>query len=381
MDIKTITCHNVYNYGASLQAYALQHYLEEQNHQVEIINFRPWFLQMRYNFFFIQPASRFYKLTSKIPALRYILGPIANRHKFKTYGRKSRFDRFTSDFMNLTGTFYETSNELRNNPPKADVYIAGSDQIWNTDMRNGHEPAFYADFGSKETLRVAYAASFGIENLPEEYRKFVHDEVVNINAISVREQSGLKILKELGINDAVQVVDPVFLLEKDEWEQLAIKAHEYKNLIKNRYILVYDFIRDERIAKLATELKKQTNYPIVSVNDFRETKYADYNINNAGPLEFINLISNSAYVLANSFHGTAFAIIFNKQFYSFSLETQRTSSRMRDLLVQYGLECRFNAQQVIDDDIDYNKVNEIRGKLVGDSKEWLDSALKGTNNK
>ena len=379
MDIKTITCQNVYNYGASLQAYALQTYLEQLGHKVEIINFNPWYLCTRYNPFFIHPASRFYQLVQRIPFLKYALGQLANRHMFRVYGRKGRFDKFTSDYLWLTKLSYKTSEELQKNPPKADIYIAGSDQIWNTDMQNGHEPAFYADFGSKETLRVAYAASFGIENLPEEYREFVHDEVVKFNAISVREQSGLKILKELGINNAVQVVDPVFLLEKDEWGQLTIKAHEYKNVPKSKYILIYDFIQDERIAKMATELKRQTNFPIVSVNDFRETKYADYNINDAGPLEFINLISNSAYVLANSFHGTVFAIIFNKQFYSFSLESQRTSSRMRDLLSQYGLECRFNAQQIIDDDIDYKKVNGIKEKLVKDSEKWLGSVLKGGN--
>lgn len=381
MDIKTITCQNVYNYGASLQAYALQIYLEQLGHKVEIINFNPWYLRTRYNPFFIHPASRFNLLAQRIPFLKYFLGPLTNRHMFRTYGRKGRFDKFTSDYLRLTTFSYRSSEELQKNPPKADIYIAGSDQIWNTDMQNGHEPAFYADFGAEGTRRITYAASFGIENLPEEYREFVHDEVIKFNAISVREQSGLEILNSLGIKNAVQVVDPVFLLKKDEWEKLAIKAHEYKNIHKNKYILVYDFIRDNRIAKIATELKKRTHFPIISVNDFWKIKYADLNINDAGPLEFINLISNSAYVLANSFHGTAFAIIFNKQFYSFSLESQRTSSRMRDLLSQYGLEGRFNAQQTIDDNIDYNIVNKIKGKLVEDSEKWLGSTLKKSNDK
>ena len=132
MNIKTMTCHHVYNYGATLQAYALQTYLESQGHNVEIIDYRlP--THIRYELFMPYPKGRMYELIKKIPILKYIVCPYRNIKMLQTWGRKKAFDDFDKRFLHLSSVTYRNINEIRKNPPNADVYIAGSDQIWNTD--------------------------------------------------------------------------------------------------------------------------------------------------------------------------------------------------------------------------------------------------------
>lgn len=374
MNIKTITCHNVYNYGASLQAYALQHYLETLGHNVEIIDFQPWFHQDRYNPYYIGKGGKLYAICRICPLLKYILVPLKfherNMAMKRTWGRKKAFDDFTSEYLHLTKR-YETSNELRRNPPTADLYIAGSDQIWNTDSHNGREPGYYLDFG--DAKKISYAASFAVSSIKDEWKPFVKQELSHFNHISVREKTGLNILENLGIHDGVQVLDPVFLLDKEKWEDLASKAKKYG--LKDRgYILIYDFLNDERISAFTDKIKKQTGYLSVSVNDFNVLPYADININDAGPLEFLSLIQHAAVVVCSSFHATAFSLTFNKPFYVFPLKGQNNSSRMEDLLTTYGIYDRFLPKKIINK-IDYDLIAISLSKDVIRSKSILKSFI------
>ncbi len=344
MKINIITCHNVYNYGASLQAFALQHYLEQRNMDVEIIDFRPWFQRGRYDLFYLPKVNRSYKYTQWCPPLRFLVGPIVNAHKLRTFGRKIRFDRFTKEYLRLTPQQYHDSETLREVPPEADLYIAGSDQIWNPDMYNGHEPAYFLDFGKQTTKRISYAASFGIDHIKQHDCEFIKKNLLHFDAISVREKTGLDILKRIGIKNAVHVVDPVFLLTAPQWSNLTKTASQIK-IPNYNYILLYDFVNDHKIGSFVKMCAKQTGMQILSVNDYRSIPYADQNINNAGPWEFISLIEHANIVISNSFHATAFSCIFNKEFYTFPLNTQQNSSRMTDLLSCAKMPERFNPQK------------------------------------
>lgn len=367
MKIKTITCHNVYNYGASLQAYGLQRYLESLGHNVEIINFRPWYNRGGYDLFSLPPVSRSYKMTKWCPLLRWIIAPIRNRHLLRTYGRKASFDEFTRRFLHVTATLYGDIEQLRANPPVADLYIAGSDQIWNTDMQNGHDPAFFLDFGSKAVRRLSYAASFGVERIGDKNAQWIKDQITRFNSVSVREKSGVEILKDLGFGDAVQVIDPVFLLSPFEWQTIAANTTKKYNLASQGYILLYDFINDVHIGEFAQKCALQTGLPIVAINDCRSSSYASYNITDAGPLEFVQLIANAAVVISNSFHATAFSCIFEKNFYTFPLSTQQNSSRMTDLLAQLNMTERFNPREMSYQKCDTRKLAE----LITRSKTFL----------
>lgn len=226
-------------------------------------------------------------------------------------------------------------------PPLADLYIAGSDQIWNSNYNNGRDPAFYLDFGSINIKRASYAASFAINAIQEDRKPFVKNQLKKFDYISVRERTGLEILRNLGINDAFLVNDPVFLLDKEKWLHLLNHSRKYK-LPCEDFILLYDFVGDERIEKFVKVLSVEKNLKIVSVNDFEKRKYADINISNAGPLEFLNLIRCASCIVSNSFHATAFSVILEREFYVFSLQGHDNSTRMSDFLATIHLKERFN---------------------------------------
>lgn len=374
MNIKTITCHRVYNFGASLQAYALQHFLEEQGHNVEIIDFYPTYFRGLYHLFSLSKTSCFYKICQMLPILKYILGPISNRAMFKTIGRKKSFDKFEEKYLHVTKQQYLTSNDLKANPPKADVYICGSDQIWNPNLPNGKEAAYFLDFGTDDTKRISYAASFGAISLPKVLQKNIYDMIIKINFLSVREKTGLKILGELGIDKAVQVLDPVFLLSKDEWH--IVENKHPKRKIEQPYIFLYEFIGDPKIRDFVLQLSNKYCYKIVSVNDSITHDYVDVNINDAGPSDFLYLLANAEIVVCNSFHATAFAVIYEKEFYSFPIRSQKSSTRIEDLCNTLNLSDRYDAHYISKTTIDYalvaKKIETFRMKSIN----FLLNALK-----
>ena len=372
MKIKTITCHNVYNYGASLQAYALQTYLQSLGNDVEIIDFQPYFHQNRYNPYYISENSKYYSICRKIPLLACLYNLIKNYSMIKTWGRKKKFDNFTSKYLKLTQKKYETSKQLQNDPPIADIYIAGSDQIWNTNSSNGKEPAYYLDFGNQTTKRYSYAASFAISSIDNKLKDFVKSEVSKLDKVSIREKTGVDILKEMQI-ESTQVLDPVFLLSKSDWEKLILNS-KIDNL-SPKYILVYDFLYDEQIKETVLYLKKEYNIPIVSINDFNTLPYADININDAGPLEFLSLIYHSSIIVSSSFHATAFSVIFRKNFYVYPLKGKDNSSRMTDFLYDLNLIERYKSEHISLDNINYCEVDKLLDKEINSSKLFIEQIL------
>lgn len=379
MKICTITCQRVYNYGASLQAYALQHYLETLGHSVEIINFNPWFHCDRYNMFWNGSGRRSlikYLVNGTYSPFTYLYKPLKAWRKgmFKTWGRKKQFDEFDKRFLHLTKHNYKTSASLAENPPVADVYVAGSDQIWNTFSNNGKEPAYYLDFGNHSTKRISYAASLSTSKIADGWESFVKEKVANLDCISVREKSGVQLLEALGVHNIHLVLDPVFLLKKEEWFELAKMAKDYR-LSPNSYILVYDFLgNDASMQQFIKDCAKQKKLSVVSINDFDSRSYADVNINNAGPLEFLALLDNAAYVIANSFHATAFSVLFHKEFYTFGLLGHNNSNRMLDFLGELGLGDRFAATE-LQPEIDYDKVDLVLNKKKEDSFNYLINSI------
>ena len=368
MNIKTITCHNVYNYGASLQAYALMKYLQNLGHNVEIIDYMPKYITKTLSLWYI--GKRWKKNVIIRTAFYSYVVPMRLLNRI---GRK-KFDRFTSDYLNLTKR-YDDYSSLCADIPEADVYFAGSDQIWNTNIKNGLDPAFYLDFVPSSRIRASYAASFSISEIPIEFQDFVKSMLNKFDYISVREKTGLKILENLGIIvKGMQVVDPVFLLPKSEWEKMIVPS-PYKD-----YILVYDQENSPIIKSVATYLSKKTDKKIVAFQDLYPRFYADYIVRNSGPIDFISLIANADIVITNSFHCTAFSIIFEKNFYVVPRTHQKVNSRMGDLLSL--IKQSTHMITCVDDlkttsSIDYlNVVNPILSSFKEVSYQYINSVLK-----
>jgi hypothetical protein len=367
MIIKTITCHDVYNYGASLQAFALMKYLENLGHEVEIIDYKPDYLDKRYKLFAV--SSRYKR--NIFLAFIYLLIKIPMRFFYRS--RKYAFDRFTRSYLKITPQRYKHYAELKENPPYADIYFAGSDQIWNTLYANGRDSAFYLDFTPKNSIKASYAASFGTDQILNDYIEFVREKIDALDYIAVRERTGIEILNYLGISRGVQVLDPVFLLDKEAWSGIMLES------IKESYILVYDFENNPLIEACSKRMKEETGLKIIAVNDWIENPYADVNIKDAGPEKFLTLIAQSEFFLSNSFHGTAFSVIFEKQFYSFKRIRDKVNSRIVDFLNLLGLQDQLiNSVEEIDikKKINYNKSFIRLNPLILKSKKFIDSVLK-----
>ena len=366
MKIKTITCHDVYNVGASLQAYALSTYLIDLGHDVEIINYKPDYLIH-------------YKLTGlnnekyDFPIIR-ILYQVAKLPKriYDRFGkRKKEFDYFTNNYLNITSHTYASNDDLKSNLPLADVYFAGSDQIWNTIFKNGRDPAFYLDFVGDNGIKASYAASFATETINEKYKNNVEKWVSNLDYISVREKSGLNILKDLGVSNAIQVLDPVFLLDRDKWSSIEKKLN-----IDEKYILIYDFDLNPTILSSAKKIAKERNWKIYSI---LKNKNCDRSFYNEGPSAFIYLIRNAQLIISNSFHATAFSIIFKKNFLVFN-RNEAINTRMKDLLEMFGLETRIVDENNIPSlNISYKLISNNIEEEINKSKEYIQNVLKGEN--
>lgn len=358
MKISTITCHNVYNHGASLQAYALSAYLCSLGHEVEIINYRPD----------LQNAQPFY---TSVPqhydrfGLRqaYIVAKLPSR--VREAKRRKAFDLFTQQYMPIGSTIYTNLDALSANPPAADLYIAGSDQIWNTELRT--DAAFYLDFGPKETKRISYAASFATTQLREGTEDFVKSQLANFDEISVREESGINILQSLGYSGTL-VVDPVFLLSREHWERIASEDG-----CGECYILVYDFERGGPIETIAKRLARLMGCKIYSIG-FEGKRYTHRDFVTYGPSSFVSLIRNAACVVSNSFHATAFSMIFQKNFFVVN-RTDGLNVRMSDLLSRYGLSDRLIDVNATDkrltSNIDYTNVQPILHQHIAQSKDFI----------
>ncbi len=368
MRINTITCHDVYNYGASLQAYALQKFLEDEGHQVRIIDYKPEYLDHYYKFWHIPEYSSLYKLSQKNFLLHLICAIRCVPVNFGTWRRKHPFDEFTSNELSLTRK-YRSYDELNGCPPDGDAYISGSDQIWNCNMENGKDPAFFLQFGDKSIKRISYAASFAIPFLPNEMKPVVKKYLHSYDSISVREKTGVSILKDLGV-EGVNVLDPVFLLSSLEWKKIVKR----KTTTNKPYLLVYNLSRDTKgFDKAVKTISMSQGLQVVSIDAYRKYPYSDRCIVDAGPREFVSLISNADYVVADSFHAMAFCLIFNKPFsiyYSYE-----NVSRMKDLLSIVGLESRLNPEQDLLGPIDWESVNSSMNYEVQFSKVFLRRAL------
>lgn len=354
--IKTITCHNVYNYGATLQAYALQTYLQSLGNEVEIIDYAPRYHS--WSCWNIPENSTVYKLASKNMFIHFLYACHRwIKHKRETnLIREKKFDEFDKKYLRLTTKHYINYEQLKQDPPKADIYIAGSDQIWNPVGGTGLDPVFYLNFGEAGIHRISYAASFGVSILNEHQKDIIKNYLSSMDNISVRESTGLNILKSLNINSGMQVLDPVFLLDKATWLQFIGGT---KKVVEGNYVLIYDFFQDDpNIQKLAFELKIMTGFNIVSVNNSGKLPYADVNISDASPLEFLSLINNANVVISNSFHATAFSIILNKEFYVYPVIRHKNQSRMIDLLNQFHLSDRYNTSK-IQSNINWGKINDL----------------------
>ena len=226
-------------------------------------------------------------------------------------------------------------------------------------------------FGKPDVKRISYAASFATLDVVPEYREFVKQELRGIDCISIREKTSLPLLASLGRPDGVAVCDPVFLLDKEQWNN-----HLPKAKMSEKYLLVYLTDHSAEIESIAKAMAATHDWKIFVVGGLR-TKYADKNFYNAGPFDFVRLIRDAQFVVSNSFHATAFSLIMEKEFCVVNRK-ERINERMRSVLEDYGLLSRLVAEYPLGGwpSIDYSRVSEMLRDFSSTSKHWLETTLR-----
>jgi hypothetical protein len=355
MKVKIITCHYAYNYGAVLQTYALTKYLNMQGLDTKVINYRPWYYKGS---------------TSKTNKIRLFIRRLIRIPD--NYKSEKIFTHFLNEYIPLTCE-YKSYSELDNSDIQSDFFIAGSDQIWNMNLPNGRDRAFYFEF-VKKGKKISYAASLGMDYLDNEQREYILNHIAKFDEISVRENTAKQLL---GSNKKIDVVmDPVYLLSKNDWKKLEKKPNKYPD---EKYILVFAFNRQKEIFDFGKKLAKKYGYKVVSINTFWEDFFngMDRYFWNCTPNEFLYLLSHAECIVTNSFHGLSFSFIYNKSVILFQ-KNDKGNSRMLDLIT------RINAEEVINKEwkqkveipkIDFKKINSALEIEREKSKEFLKRSL------
>lgn len=347
--IGILTFHNAHNYGAMLQAYALQKILSSNNYDAKIIDYRDENIENSYKILKINSKNPI-KVAKSILDLVYNYSKIVKRYNV--------FNKFMFNKFNLTRRI-NNIDELEKYILNLDACITGSDQVWNPLILGKLSDIYTLNFKNTLVKRISYAASIGNKYIENNYKNEYKRKISNINHISVREQNAKKELEKIIDNPIEVVLDPTLLLRKEDWE----KEIENCQKEKEKYILAYVVAPDNEYIKIVNYLSEKTRLKVIHFGkkDIYNNIYK--NAFTEGPLEFINLVKNAEYIVATSFHATVFSILFNKKF--FTVPNIKTGTRITDLLDKLQIKNRVysNLEEFknVDYDFvtDYKKVEEI----------------------
>lgn len=343
MKISIITLHDIgNNFGSTLQGCALCEFLRQNHYDAEIINYLPDYRSA---------AGKMRALLTNGVFLPFYLQ------------RKRNFGRYYREHAVLSRR-YRTFAQLKENPPKADVYLVGSDQVWNPHFPCGRDKAFYLEFLSSGE-KMAYSASLGRLQTQEEITALI-ERLRPFRAVAVRERASMEQLHTAGRKDVRYVLDPVFLFPADYYQQHITPKPS------KRFLLVYAINKDPVLEEAALRVAKDHDLEIISIGGFSRKCRQGHFLRSAGPIEFLNLIAHSDFFLTSSFHGTALALILNKQFAV--VQPRINSLRVENLLQTAGI-----MEQAISSPadisrihpIDYSLVNQKLAPLIDASKHFL----------
>ncbi len=370
MKVGILTFTDSYNYGALLQGYALMTAIQNMGANSQMIKFK----RKR------GANKKSEKInTQKISILKRIKLKSAKR---KYALAKQRFDEFRENYLRFSQDYNDDEELLMKNPPNYDCYVCGSDQIWNP-THSGFSLAYMLAFVKNEGKRVAYAPSFGTK---EDFSNIeIYGDMCRwlkkFDYLSCRESSGVSIISKMGRDDAVWVLDPVFLLSKPEWESIL----PTKRLIKEKYILLYALneVSIKMMSKIKLFAKKQKLKIVVipySRTNIEIKKWGGVDkYFEGGPLEFLTLIRDAEYVFSNSFHGTAFSIIFNKKVFAFvgaTKESEQKGERIKNILSRFDISDNFidESVDILSKTIKFADERKLE-ELINHSKNYLKKAI------
>ncbi|MBQ3526197.1 MAG: polysaccharide pyruvyl transferase family protein [Akkermansia sp.] len=377
--IGILTFHRACNYGAVLQCYALNKTLEQLGGSPTTIDYFPSYFRTRY-YPTLEPFS-IWHIKSWL------------RHKEIVELKETRnrkFEQFAEKELNLHPGTAHNLQELQEIIQNSGIrtWICGSDQVWNNTCANFDQAFFlYMDLPSGSE-KYSYAASFAFKELPQDLSAEYRKRLENFKKISVREQSGIDIIRKLQLGEAYEHCDPALLLTASDWNKIASKVQD------DSYILIYHVKKADLLLKKATELKKKTGLKIVYLSSnyysystiygkqFRKYRYTP--VMESSPQDFISLFANAKYVITNSFHGTVFSILFHKNFWSqLHLTDGKVNERVKNLLDKVGITNRWIVDEstpLQENAIDWESVDRRVDSMRTQAKSYLSDIIQETFN-
>lgn len=359
------------NYGTVLQAYALQKFLRNEGYNVQNIDLLPTVVQKFLNL--IKQGNPPYLFLEKLEgylARRACPNPISLKV------RDGKFNNFLKENLNLTKR-YSVFSDLKELKNMYDVYICGSDQIWSPTY---FSPSYFLDFTDNDRKRIAYACSFGINEIPVRKTERTRKLIERFNAVSVREESGRTIISKLMDKDVRVNVDPTFLLNEDNWKEVVADR-----IVEDNYIFCYFLSYNHNYWVKVQQIADDKKLKLVLVPTTKETYNIDARIfADAGPSEWLSLIKHASLVATDSFHCCVFSIIHRRNFMVFKRFSDKKSNSRNTRV--YNLLNTYELGQCLVDILDqyeptaitkerYDRVLSEVEKNVKGSKNWLTKSI------
>lgn len=361
-----LTFHGAHNYGSVLQSYASVMTLRKLGYEPEIINLRNQAQLDAYRIF--HPGEGLVRVAFKL-----LIYPQLKSRFYK-------FEHFINHTLPISAKEYRSGEELDIDNLDYDIYYTGSDQVWNPACQD-FESAYYLDFVNHRRTTVAYAPSMGKAKFDVDDEQRIQGLIEYVDHLSCREQSGADLIARLSGRAVTQVCDPVLLPMCKEWSDFAQTPRHRKP-----YILAYFLNNNHGDRSQIDALRRLTGYDVVILNEYiRDLFKRGVKMKlDATPQEFLGLIRDAAIVYTNSFHATAFSVIFHKNFYTAAAKNanvhNNNDSRKLDFLASLGLEHRIvkNGTDIESvESIDYSEADKKLAAIRDKSLNYLKDALRG----
>lgn len=370
--IGIITFFRPINYGAVLQALSSEIVLKKMGYNPELIDYRFKRIEKYRHLFQVKEYLGFIK--KPLTFIKRVGGDLFFfPQRFK---QKSNFNRFINDKLNITNSVFNNIDELRTMEKEYYALIVGSDLVWSPEMTDGLDPVCFLDFlpNNTHTIKIAYAPSIGEPQILMEYKNLYSKYLNNFDRLSVREDATRQVLSRLTDKEICHVLDPSLLTTISDWEEYEKTIEEYSH---GEYILSFMLEYSPLLIDSVCKLHDMTGYRIVSF-DLKKYygKRPAKSMIHVGPDQFLSLIKNASYVVTNSFHGCAFSLIYQKNFWC--IPHTKRGIRMTELMDSIGLSNRIvkdGSDMDCESIIDYTYVDKKLEVLRKNSMDYLFGAL------
>lgn len=381
--IGIITTFKANNYGAELQAYALQKKLRDLGYDAELIDYlfyknrkykytagsEPWM-----NFTLMQRIKQFALYRIALP----LIDVVGNWMSSKMRERTHNFESFHEGHSRLSQTYY-SQKELYEAKMDYDVFVVGSDQVWNPNTAISISP-YFLDFAPEKSKKISYASSFGVDRIPFSCSEQYKGGLNGLDHISCREFQGVELVKNLTGKEATHVLDPTLLLDITDWETISVHTYCPK---KAKYILLYNIMEVDSVYQFAQRISSETGWPIIRLCKrafFVASHKGVRDVRSAGPADFLGLIENSTIFITNSFHGCAFAINLKMLFWCILDKKASNNGRINSLLEKFKLQDRVIDLSDVENidylrSIDYTEAQKILEEEREKSLSYLISSI------